>query len=57
MSKGVDVIHNPPMMYLPDGMIGTPDILERRDDGKSIFGSYYYVVKELKDNVMMKHSY
>ena len=57
MISGINVIHNPPMMYLPDGMIGTPDILERRDDKKSIFGSYYYAVQEIKNTNMTRHSY
>ena len=44
MSRGVEALTKPPMFYLPDGMYGRIDVLERRD-GKSAFGDHHYVVR------------
>ena len=49
MVRGDDVIINPLLMYLPTGMIGTPDMIERRNDGKSKFWPYHYVVKDTQN--------
>ncbi|MGH8573726.1 MAG: hypothetical protein ACREX8_14305, partial [Gammaproteobacteria bacterium] len=48
MARGAPAIHGGPAFYLPEGLKGRVDILERRDGGPSIFGNYHYVVKEIK---------
>ncbi len=47
MAAGTKMISNPPVISLPNGMFGMPDVLERRR-GKSEFGNHYYVIKEIK---------
>ena len=46
MSQGIDSIASAPLFH--KHYRGIVDILEKRTDGKSIFGDYYYVVKEIK---------
>jgi uncharacterized protein len=55
--KGVSVINNIPIFYLPENIIGKPDILERSDEHKSVFGNYCYIVKDIKSakNIDDKH--
>lgn len=48
MAAGARAIHGAPLYWLPEGLKGRADILERRDEGASVFGSYHYVVKEVK---------
>ena len=48
MKVGVMALHNAPIFYLPEGLTGRADIFERKEDHPSIFGSYHYVVKEIK---------
>lgn len=48
MKKGTEVICGLPGFYLPEGLMGSFDVLERRSTESSIFGSYHYVVKEIK---------
>lgn len=48
MAAGAPVIYQPQAFYLPDGLGGRLDLLERRDEGASVFGAYHYVVKEIK---------
>ena len=57
MQKGVESLHNFPLMLLQEGLHGEFDILEKRK-GKSDFGNYYYIVKEIKHakNVREKHA-
>lgn len=57
MKKGLEAILGAPVFYLPEGMVGVVDILERRDGVPSIFGAYHYVVKEIKlaKNLRDKH--
>ena len=52
----INVLHNAPLLYLPAHIIGKPDTLEKQT-GKSIFGSYHYVVKEIKSarNITIHH--
>jgi predicted RecB family nuclease len=45
---GVAAFHSAPLIYLPERMVGIPDILERGRGHKSIFGNYHYIVKEKK---------
>lgn len=47
MMNGVGAMSGCPLYYLPDGMRGKADVLERVD-GRSRFGSHHYVVKEIK---------
>lgn len=46
MSQGCESIASAPLFH--GHYRGIVDILEKRTDGKSIFGDYYYVVKEIK---------
>ena len=48
MKKGVEVLCGLPAFYLPEGLVGIFDVLERRDTKPSIFGRYHYVIKEIK---------
>jgi len=56
MNKGSKTILNAPLFFMPHGMNGIADVLER-EKGKSIFGSYHYVVKEIKSatNIKLGH--
>ena len=47
MADGARALSNFPMFYLPDGMYGYADVLERRD-GESTWGKHHYVVREIK---------
>ena len=47
MSGGAEALSNFPLFWLPDGMHGYPDVLEKRD-GESAFGDHHYVVREIK---------
>ncbi|MCX5834874.1 MAG: TM0106 family RecB-like putative nuclease [Deltaproteobacteria bacterium] len=57
MERGVDVICGLPLFYLPENMQGRIDILEKRTDQSSVFGFYYYAVKEFKvsKNIREEH--
>ncbi|MCJ7634921.1 TM0106 family RecB-like putative nuclease, partial [Candidatus Bathyarchaeota archaeon] len=48
MTKGSNVLCGTPAFYLPEGLAGVFDVVERRSGKKSIFGDYHYVVKEIK---------
>jgi len=48
MRDGVAAMHNVPIFYLPEGLIGRADILELNDEHSSDFGNYHYIVKEIK---------
>ena len=56
MSGGTTALSNPPIFYLPEGMYGYPDLLERRS-GVSLWGDYHYVVREIKvaTNIRTEH--
>ena len=47
MAGGASAISNFPMYYVPARMHGFADVLERRD-GRSAWGNYHYVVREIK---------
>lgn len=47
MAGGADALANVPLYWLPDGMHGSADVLEKLDGG-SVFGDHHYVVKEIK---------
>jgi len=48
MSDGAKVICGAPVFYLPEGLTGIFDVLERKNGQKSVFGNYHYIVKEIK---------
>ena len=48
MKNGSSVICGAPAFYLPEGLTGIFDVIEKRKGAPSIFGSYHYVVKEIK---------
>ncbi|HWH08247.1 MAG TPA: TM0106 family RecB-like putative nuclease [Candidatus Thermoplasmatota archaeon] len=48
MAEGAPALHGAPLMHLPEGLRGRVDLLERRDEGRSRFGPWHYVVKEVK---------
>lgn len=48
MRDGVAAVHNAPIFYLPEGLTGRADILERADTHSSVFGDYHFIVKEIK---------
>ena len=56
MSAGAASITNAPLFYLPEGLHGLPDVLERRS-GRSVWGDHHYVVKEIKltSKLELKH--
>ena len=57
MVSGADVLHGAPIYYLPEGVYGIADILEKSNTESSIFGNYHYTVKEVKlaKNIEEKH--
>ncbi len=48
MERGVSEIHSMPLLYLPAGMRGRPDVLVKTSGGRSHFGKYHYEVVEIK---------
>lgn len=48
MARGTEVMHGIPVFYLPDGLVGEVDVLERSKSEGSIFGRYHYTIKEIK---------
>ncbi len=48
MRDGVEAMHNVPIFYLPEGLVGRADILERNEEHESVFGDYHYIIKEIK---------
>jgi len=57
MDRGAEVICGLPLLYLPENMQGIIDILQKRRDHPSVFGDYYYLVKEIKlaKNIKEEH--
>jgi predicted RecB family nuclease len=57
MRRGAEVICGLPIFYLPENMQGRIDVLEKRTDHSSVFGDYYYLVKEIKlaKNIREEH--
>jgi predicted RecB family nuclease len=55
--EGVTAFHSAPLIYLPERMMGIPDVLEKSNAHKSVFGNYHYIVKEKKTTkeLQMKH--
>ncbi len=48
MSQGVRVLCGLPAFYLPQGLVGVFDVIQRKDTHPSAFGDYHYVVTEIK---------
>lgn len=48
MAKGATAISGAPVFFLPQGLMGIADVLEKRASASSIFGNYHYIVKEIK---------
>jgi uncharacterized protein len=46
--EGANAFHSATLIFLPERMMGIPDVLERCNDHKSIFGNHHYIVKEKK---------
>ncbi len=59
MNKGINVLCGLPAFYLPEGLIGRFDVLEKQDTAPSIFGPYHYVIREIKlaKNIQKYHIY
>ncbi len=57
MAKGAAAATGMPVFYLPEGLYGVVDVLEKRQGQKSVFGNYYYIVKEIKlaRNIRQEH--
>ena len=48
MMSGTNVLSGMPIYYLPAGLYGKADILEKSNTENSIFGNYHYTIKEVK---------
>lgn len=48
MASGSNVMHGIPIFYLPEGILGEIDILEKSNSNGSLFGKYHYIIKEIK---------
>jgi predicted RecB family nuclease len=48
MKRGSNAISGAPIFYLPQGLTGIVDVLEKRTNAPSFFGKYHYIVKEIK---------
>ena len=48
MISGTNVLHGMPIYFLPEGIYGKADIIERSNTNNSIFGNYHYTIKEVK---------
>jgi len=59
MARGSKALCGLPAFYLPEGLEGVFDILEKRKNESSVFGSYHYIVKEVKlaRNIQRQHIY
>jgi uncharacterized protein len=55
--KGAKVLTGAPLFFFQEDIYGVTDVIERRNDHSSVFGSHYYVVKEIKSAKHIKHEY
>ena len=57
MILGNETLHSMPMYYLPNGVYGIPDIVEKSNTENSIFGDYHYTITEVKlaKNIKKEH--
>ena len=56
MADGATSLAGFSLFWLPEGLHGYPDVLERHE-GESVFGSYHYVVREIKSATNIKGSH
>jgi predicted RecB family nuclease len=57
MVSGTDILHGMPIYYLPEGIFGITDLLEKSNSTGSVFGNYHYTVKEVKLAKNIKNSH
>jgi uncharacterized protein len=59
MKRGSVVLCGLPAFYLPEGLMGVFDAVERLNTHPSVFGNYHYVIKEIKlaKNIQEQHKY
>ncbi len=57
MASGSKVMHGMPVFYLPEGLLGKVDILEKSNSSNSVFGKYHYVIKEIKLAKHIRHDH
>ena len=57
MADGFRAFHSAPIFWVPGGLMSELDIIEKAPGAKSVFGNYYYVVKEIKSakNIRKPH--
>lgn len=48
MASGSNVMHGMPVFYMPEGLVGRVDILEKSNSKDSLFGKHHYIIKEIK---------
>jgi uncharacterized protein len=48
MVEGVNSIGNAPLFFLPEGLSGVVDLLEKNTSAPSVFGDFHYTVNEIK---------
>ncbi|HEX5456843.1 MAG TPA: hypothetical protein VFX64_00480, partial [Candidatus Nitrosotalea sp.] len=48
MANGSNIMHGMPVFYLPEGLVGYADIIEKSTSSGSVFGGYHYTIKEIK---------
>ncbi len=46
--QGSDAFHVAPLIFLPEGILGIPDVLEKNGSHGSVFGNHHYIIKEKK---------
>lgn len=56
MRRGEESLLEPQLCFLPQGMHGAPDILEKRQ-GESGLGQFHYVVKEIKSSKKIRRKH
>lgn len=47
MISGTEIFHGVPIYFLPEGMYGAADIIERSNDASSVFGDYHSIFVKL----------
>ena len=56
MAEGSEFLKNMPLVSWPHGLTGRPDILERVDGVRSVFGDFSYRVIEIKSSRKLRES-
>lgn len=57
LKKGTSALRGMPIFYMPENLMGKIDILEKTKGNPSVFGNYYYIIKEVKlaKNIKKEH--